>query len=69
MEHAIVKGFVRYTNRNPASEVIVILEKLNEDQQGIYLNYTLTNRRGEFCFFIPDKTCTYCIKVFDNHHI
>lgn len=37
MEHAIVKGFVRYTNRNPASEVIVILEKLNEEQQGIYL--------------------------------
>ena len=77
MAYAVIKGLVRDTNKAPVREAVVILERLvpvfNEDLQeedfsGVYLGHTLTNRYGEFCFRVSDRTSTYRIKVFDNGH-
>lgn len=77
MAHAIIKGMVRYGNRVPARGAIIILERMvqvfneermEEDWEGVYLNFTQTNRYGEFYFPVSDSTVTYRIKVFDNHH-
>jgi hypothetical protein len=43
-------------------------EQMEEDWEGVYLNFTQTNRYGEFYFPVSDSTLTYRIKVFDNHH-
>lgn len=77
MEHVLIKGWVHYGNFCPAKGAIVILERIicvyneqlqEDDYQGIYVNHTLTNGNGEFCFIITDRTSSYKIKVFDNHH-
>ncbi|WP_077611676.1 hypothetical protein [Clostridium sp. Marseille-P2415] len=76
-ENVLIKGWIRYQDFSPVRGAVVILEKIDcfyneelqeEDYQGIYLNHTLTNRNGEFCFIITDKKSSYKIKVFDNHH-
>ena len=77
MAHAIIRGLVRHTNRAPVMGAIVILERLvpvfneerkEEDLSSVYLGHTLTNRHGEFCFAVSDRTSTYRVKVFDNSH-
>ncbi|MBE7719453.1 hypothetical protein [Lacrimispora indolis] len=77
MEGILIKGRVRYKDSCPVIGAVVILEKLSpvydeelqeNGQIGTYLEHTLTNEWGEFCFSISDKTSSYKIKVFDNHH-
>lgn len=77
MEGILIKGRVRYKDSCPVKGAIVILEKLvpiyNEEIEGLkyegtYLEHGLTNHQGEFCFSISDRTSSYKIKVFDNHH-
>lgn len=77
MAHAVIRGLVRNTNRSPVMGAVVILERLvpvfneelkEEDLSSVYLCHALTNRYGEFCFAVPDKTSMYCVKVFDNGH-
>lgn len=77
MERGVIRGLVRYTNKNPVRGAVVILERMvtvfNEELQeadvtGVYQNYTFTNKSGEFCFPVNDTKSTYRIKVFDNHH-
>lgn len=76
-ENVLIRGWVRYQDFSPVKGAVVILEMIpcayneelqEEDFQGIYLNHTLTNSNGEFCFIITDKKSSYKIKVFDNHH-
>ncbi|RFZ76753.1 hypothetical protein DS742_21910 [Lacrimispora amygdalina] len=77
MAHAIIKGMVSYRNCGPVGGAVIILERidsvfneeLNEEHlKNVYLDYTQSNRCGEFCFPVSDTTATYRIRVFDNHH-
>nr|WP_314459065.1 hypothetical protein [uncultured Clostridium sp.] len=77
MAHGIIKGMVSYRNRVPVGGAVIILERMvsvfNEELkeeilESVYLDYTQTNRCGEFYFPVSDTTATYRIKVFDNHH-
>lgn len=69
MAHAIIRGLVRSTSRAPVAGAVVILERLDpEDLSTVYLGHTLTNRYGEFCFAVSDRTSTFLVKVFDNCH-
>ena len=77
IENILINGCVRYKDHTPVRNAIVILEKIvtecvknsqEEKKQNTYLNHTLTNKDGEFCFFITDPKCYYKIKIFDNHH-
>jgi protocatechuate 3,4-dioxygenase beta subunit len=74
-EYVLIKGYVLYKDNIPVKNAIVILEKYSsksdeelQEKQYHYLDHQLTNKNGEFCFFITDKTSCYKIKVFDNHH-
>lgn len=77
MAHAVIKGMVSYRNCDPVGGAVIILERMvsvfneelkEEKLKSVFLDYTQTNRCGEFCFPVPDTTATYRIKVFNNHH-
>ena len=69
MAHGIIKGMVSYKNCGPVRGAVIILERMDsENLKSVYLDYTQTDRCGEFCFPVSDTTATYRIKVFDNHH-
>ncbi len=69
MAHGIIKGIVSYKNCGPVGGAVIILEQMDSEQlKSVYLDYTQTDRCGEFCFPVSDTTATYHIKVFDNHH-
>ncbi|RDY31956.1 carboxypeptidase regulatory-like domain-containing protein [Lachnotalea glycerini] len=75
IDYVLIRGYVRYRDSTPVKNAVVILERIssdcNKEQQKkrlCYVTHTITDKDGEFNFFVSDRTSYYKIKVFDNHH-
>lgn len=63
----ILKGKVYYENGLEAKDVVVIMEKILDNNQMDFISYTVTNEYGEYIFIIDDIDCSYRVSAFEGN--
>lgn len=62
----MVKGKVYYLDKSPVKNAVVIIEKIIDEETAEFIDYTITNKEGEYLFLINNKEFSYKISAFEG---